>query len=370
MARQAMVFPYLAVLIATLPNPSNAQQPSWTDAKLQVQALTAGLEPVFRALVERRVGPAWIGYAVPLASDGGTMCCWHSDARFETSTGCGVCRLEAGRVASASEWGGKGGRRPPLFELEAPTRFAVLLRVEQRRVGKIRTFSLDCELDAGGLPVTWLEGVRAPESIALLSSLIAAGALASTSERLVNAAIAAIAMHRDPAADQALEHFLAPDQSEKLRKQALFWLGSARGRRGFELASEIARTDPSDALREQAVFALSLSKQPRAVDQMIAVARGDRSSKVRGQALFWLSQQASEKAVGAIQRAIESDPETQVKEQAVFGLSQLPPDRGVPLLIEVARANQNPAVRKKAIFWLGQSEDPRALEFFEQILLH
>jgi HEAT repeat protein len=51
-------------------------------------------------------------------------------------------------------------------------------------------------------------------------------------------------------------------------------------------------------------------------------------------------------------------------------LSQLPPDRGVPLLIEVARANQNPAVRKKAIFWLGQSEDPRALEFFEQILLH
>ena len=37
-------------------------------------------------------------------------------------------------------------------------------------------------------------------------------------------------------------------------------------------------------------------------------------------------------------------------------------------LIEVARTNRNPEVRKQAMFWLGQSKDPRAVEFFEQIL--
>jgi HEAT repeat protein len=52
----------------------------------------------------------------------------------------------------------------------------------------------------------------------------------------------------------------------------------------------------------------------------------------------------------------------------VFALSQLPKNEGVPKLMEVARTNKNPEVRRQAMFWLGQSRDPRAIEFFEQIL--
>jgi len=37
-------------------------------------------------------------------------------------------------------------------------------------------------------------------------------------------------------------------------------------------------------------------------------------------------------------------------------------------LIGVARTHTNPAVRKQAMFWLGQSRDPRAIEFFTEIL--
>jgi HEAT repeat protein len=57
-----------------------------------------------------------------------------------------------------------------------------------------------------------------------------------------------------------------------------------------------------------------------------------------------------------------------VKKRAVFALSQLPKEEGVPLLIKVARTNANPAVRKQAMFWLGQSRDPRAVDFFAEIL--
>ena len=52
----------------------------------------------------------------------------------------------------------------------------------------------------------------------------------------------------------------------------------------------------------------------------------------------------------------------------MFALSQLPKDEGIPLLIKVAKSNQNPAVRKQAMFWLGQSKDPRALDFFAEVL--
>jgi len=34
----------------------------------------------------------------------------------------------------------------------------------------------------------------------------------------------------------------------------------------------------------------------------------------------------------------------------------------------VARTNKNAVVRKQAIFWLGQMNDPRALDFLEEIL--
>ncbi len=44
-----------------------------------------------------------------------------------------------------------------------------------------------------------------------------------------------------------------------------------------------------------------------------------------------------------------------------FGYSEL-------ALIDVARTNTNPAVRKQAMFWLAQSGDPRAVEFFAEIL--
>ena len=89
---------------------------------------------------------------------------------------------------------------------------------------------------------------------------------------------------------------------------------------------------------------------------------------MRGEAIFWLGQKAGSKAAAAITERIEQDPDTEVKKSAVFALSQLPKSEGVPLLIQVARTNANPAVRKQAMFWLGQSKDPRALDFFAEIL--
>jgi HEAT repeat protein len=74
-------------------------------------------------------------------------------------------------------------------------------------------------------------------------------------------------------------------------------------------------------------------------------------------------------AARAIAAAAKEDPDAEVKKQAVFALSQLPADEGVPLLVEVAETHPNPEVRKQAFFWLGQSEDPRALDLFERVLL-
>jgi HEAT repeat protein len=187
--------------------------------------------------------------------------------------------------------------------------------------------------------------------------------------RKSDGATAALAMHADPSADQALEELVKTSQPEQVRRQAIFWLGNARGQRGFEIVSRVVREDPSDKIREHAVFALTQNKDPRGLEVIASVAHNDKSPHVRGQALFWLAQRAGQKiAESAINDAIANDPETEVKKKAVFALTQMPGGEGVPLLIRVVRTNKNPEVRKQAMFWLGQSKDDRALSFIEEVL--
>ncbi len=353
-----VVFTALATLASAA-----AQEPRVANAKLQKRSAAAGLEREFRALVSGQAEPAWIGYAVPMVAGEHHICCnepWSDGGSWGC---CGGCRLEI----TTDGMSVTPVNRP--VELEGPARVVVLLRVEQRKVERIRAFSDDCELDAGGLPFYWLTDVRPSESVALLASFVISSGEEGMEERRVgHGALAAIAFHADPAADRALEQFVAPASPDKLRERAAFWLGSARGRAGYETLRCLVREDSSDRVRDKAVFALSVSKVPEAVDTMISVARDDKSSRVRGQALFWLALKAGRKAASAITEAIENDPETSVKKRAVFALSQLPKDEGVLKLIQVARNNHNPAVRKQAMFWLGQSHDARALAFFEEVL--
>lgn len=292
------------------------------------------LEQAFHAEVAKGQ-PVWIGYMVPSATDHEQNC----------------------------EYQEHGVQAPGPVHLEPPEQVRIMLRVANNQVMKIRPISGNCELEADGVPIRWIRDVRPADSVVFLSQYVK-----SDIDHVRDGAVAAIAEHKDPAADQAIESFAGPGQAEELREKAVFWMGASRGRRGYENLLRIVTSDTSERIRDKAVFALSISPEPQAVDTLIGVAHHDASGHVRGQALFWLAHKAGNKAVGAITGAIQNDPDTEVKKKAVFALQQLPDGEGVPMLIQIARANRNPEVRKQAMFWLGQSHDPRALAFFEEVL--
>lgn len=328
-------------------------QPRVSNARMETRAVSGSLDATFRAIVNQQSAPAWIGYAAPMIAGDRSLCCWNSDNDIT----CQGCMLEPG-TANFSVTSNQ------TVHLEGATEFYVFFRVEAKQVEKIRTFSVDCNVDAGGLPFILLTGVKPNESVALLESLTA-----GADRKLPNSAISAIGMHRDPAADAALDRFTAASQPEEIRREAVFWLGNARGRHGFESLERILKNDPSDRVRERAVFALTQSKEPGATPEIVRVAREDSSTHVRGQALFWLAQTATRHiSEDAIRRAIDTDPETEVKKKAVFALTQIRNGDGVPLLIEIAKTNRNAVVKKEAMVQLGRSKDPRAVKFFEDLL--
>ncbi|MGH9721857.1 MAG: HEAT repeat domain-containing protein [Bryobacteraceae bacterium] len=323
-------------------------QPRLQNAKMETRSASAGLEPQVRAILSATSSPSWIAYSVASVPGERNMCCYNSGC-------CAGCTLEGGRMTGTS------GAAPGPVRLEGYGVVHILIRALNGQVDKIRTFSPDCELDAGGVPFYWLANVRPAQSVALLMSWVNAG-------RRDNNAIGAIALHAGSEADEALEKLVAAGQPEGIRERTTFWLGNARGRRGFETLRRIVQQDGSPRIREKAVFALTQSKEPEAVATVIEVARKDGTPNVRGQALFWLAQMAGRRATSTITDAVDNDPDTEVKKKAVFALYQLPREEGIPLLIGVARNNRNAAARKQAMHWLGQSKDPRALRFFEEIL--
>jgi len=274
-----------------------AQPPTLTNARVTKHAAAGALEPQVTGLVTAASEPAWIGWAVPANNPDDNNCCWNS-TNGVTRYGC---QLEDGGGAQTT--GPAAG--PKKIDLESGRLLVVLVRAENKAIQKVAAYSDACELDAGGRPVAWIDGVKPADSIALLS----------------------------------------------------------------RLAVEVGQDGKIHQPASGAMLALALHADESAVRALISLAESAQASHVRSQALFWLAQRAGQKAAAAIVNAIQNDPDTAVKKQAVFALSQLPKDEGVPKLIDVARTNRNGEVRKQAIFWLGQSKDPRALAFFRDILL-
>jgi hypothetical protein len=316
-----------------------AQQPPQVEnAKMEPRVFAGALAAQVSSFGAR---PFWAAWQEPIIPGRHGEMCWNQ--------GNGNRADNDGHAAGAP------------VRLEGPAAVLVLVRLENAQVSQLRIATPDCRFDGGGLPFYWITGVPAGESIAWLKMQIGGSHLEE--------AILAIAMHFGQAADRALDELIAPNQPERVRERAAFWIGTTRGAQGVDTLKRLLANDNSERVREQVVFALSQSGQPAGMAAVLDGARNDKDPRIRSRALFWVAQKAAgNQGQDAINGAIENDPERSVKEQAVFALSQLPGDQGVPLLINVAKNNPDPAVRKKAFFWLGQSKDPRAVEFFAQLL--
>ncbi len=126
----------------------------------------------------------------------------------------------------------------------------------------------------------------------------------------------------------------------------------------------------SASVGDDAIFPSTIANGVTVWPRLIRIARNTNVPRqTRRQAVFWISQAAGEEATRGLDNLVlDNTVDRDVREQAVFALSQRPKEEGVPALIKVARTNRDPGIRRKAMFWLGQSNDPRAIELFEEIL--
>jgi len=315
------------VMAAALP--LAAQPKLLINAQTDTRSASAGLEREYRTLLGAQPQPAWIAYSVPTVRGG--------------SLGCDYVRDSINTAG--------------VVHLEPPDHAIILFRVENNALNRIRTLSPNCEIDAGGVPVHWLNDVQPAQSVALLTSLV-------PEREAGGGALQAIAVHADPAADAALERFLAPEQPENIRLRAVSYLAP----RNLNLVKKVIASDPDSRVRERAVSSLANSRDPEALELLISIATSNNDSRLRLQAISGLGRKSGPKVLSTLTSIIETDRDSAVKRRALSALQTMPDGEGVPVLIQLAKTQRDLELRKQAMTSLQHSRDPRALAFFEEVI--
>jgi hypothetical protein len=320
-----------------------------TIALMLIAANVFAAEPGLSKRIAQQDG--WVGYHVPIVADAGTPCCfeWHGKNPAHAA-----CELE-GRNWSIGISDEPGSPKTETLN--------VYLRVAHGQIEKVRAFGASCALKDADR-VRWIDDVSSADSVALLAH----AAATATSEETADADLTALALHADASATPALAQLADATHPHKLREQALFWLGQARGAAGAQIVEHAATTDADPELRASAVFDLSESHGTDAYATIHRIALSDASDHVREQALFWMAQMNDARAQSDIIAAIEHDASDSVREQAVFALSQLKDKQADAALIALVRGHYPRKVKEQALFWLGQSGSNEAMKFLDEVL--
>ncbi|HEX6940597.1 MAG TPA: HEAT repeat domain-containing protein [Longimicrobiales bacterium] len=149
-----------------------------------------------------------------------------------------------------------------------------------------------------------------------------------------------------------------------------FDLGTVSAPAAAAYLLDLAATLDGEAAKD-AILPAVLADSATVWPKLLEIGRDRRRPHAtRKAAVFWAGQQAARAVTAGLEEIIDDhDDDREIRKAAIFALSRRPADESVPALIRIARTSPDPELRRSAIFWLAESEDPRALEFFEAVLL-
>jgi len=244
-----------------------AQAPRLSNGRLESH-VTTNIGKDLQALAGTLTEPTWIGYTQPLIDGEHEMCdYWNNGTRYSQST-------------------------DPI-RLEPADFFFVMFRIENRAITRIRTYSANCPLDAGGKAVHWFNNVPVGASVGLMKTFMGANA----ARRLNESAVTVLALTDGQQPLDELIGLANHGTTTGARGNALFWLAQRAGQKAVGTITAAIENDPDTEVKKKAVFALSQLPKDEGVPLLIQQARSNKNPAVRKQAMFWLGQSKDPRAL-------------------------------------------------------------------------
>jgi len=183
------------------------------------------------------------------------------------------------------------------------------------------------------------------------------------------AALRSLSETKSAKAQSKLLEIAKSDPNPELRKQAIRVL-SERGEAAVDDLFKLLDAEQSPDVKRSTLQALSDTRSQRVDDKLFAIAGSNDNLDLRKQAIRLLGERAGKKSLDFLSATAQSsDGNAEVQVQAVRAISEHHSQESVPLLIKIAKTHPNQLVRKQAIRSLGESGDPRAVEFFREVLM-
>ena len=166
---------------------------------------------------------------------------------------------------------------------------ALLGRPADEVVGEIlelRPLAVDCDMDAGGMPLIWFEPVPADASVAWLSGLVTAPP--EGRGRVPDQALSAIAQHAGQGATTSLLKFAQSATTTQMRGRALSALAQRAAEQALPAIDAALQKDPDTEVKKLAVNALTRFPTGEGIPKLMEVARTHPNADVRRQAMLRL----------------------------------------------------------------------------------
>lgn len=267
--------PFDAGEASGLARAQDKQTPRLSNGRIETHA-AANIAKDVPALAATLTEPMWIGYAQPLIDGDHQMCdYWNNGTRYSQST-------------------------DPI-RLEPADFFFVLFRIEDRQITRIRTYSANCPLDAGGKAVHWFTNVPVNDSVGYMKTFMSPGA----PRKLNDSAVTVIALTEGQRPLDELIALARDGATANVKGNALFWLAQRAGQKAVGQITAAIDNDPDTEVKKKAVFALSQLPKDEGVPLLIQQARSNKNPAVRKQAMFWLGQSKDPRALTFFQEILK-----------------------------------------------------------------
>jgi hypothetical protein len=309
--------------------------------------------------------PVWLMWRVPMVPGDRDLCSSYYSDRDGYSRSFMIDWNPPGAQTAARP---QGAASAGPVALEAGTGLLVLVRTIDGSVERLRTIADDCPIDAAGRTINWLGGITPAESLRFLESLTRSDRMdrfgVDSRRNTANAALNAISLHRDPAADAILDRLA---QTGDQRRQAAQAMASTRGPQGFAAVQKLLAAEKEPEMRRSLVAALGSTREP-GTPGALKPFLSDSDARMRAEAIYWYAVRGGAAVIGEVTRLVENDADDNVRKRGVSGISRLPVNDSIPALIQIARSTKNPVVRKEAVSVLSRSKDPRAVALMEELI--
>ncbi len=266
--RSRVVRPLLVVTFAlAMATVAAGQTPRLSNGHIESHATTT-IARDLPALAATLTEPMWIGYSQPMIDGRHEMCDYWNDGRMITQS------------------------TDPI-RLEPADFFFVMFRVEDKQITRIRTYSANCPLDAGGKAVHWFTNVAVNDSVSYMKTFMTP----ASTRRMMDSAVTVLALTEGQQPLNELIALAEKGATNNIRGQALFWLAQRAGQKAVGTITAAIENDPETEVKKKAVFALSQLPKDEGVPLLIQQARTNKNPEVRKQAMFWLGQSKDPRAL-------------------------------------------------------------------------